>query len=156
VLVVDADLRLGCQHQLLGLGAAASAPGLAEALEHGQGELQRLIQPVMPQLDLLPAGRIPQDPARLLHGPLWHQRLEELRSLESYSLILFDTPACELLSDTALLAPAVDGVLFLVGLGQIERHRAQQACRRLQRSGAEVLAVVANRMQPPSHLSEDH
>lgn len=165
VLVVDADLRLSSQVQLLGLPAGAQAPtaGLADLLEQDgppQGvdrelNLEALIQPVRAHLDLLPAGRSLADPARRLQSTIWQTCLHQLRALERYDLILFDTPACELLSDTSLLGPGLDGLLFLVGLGEVERHRAQQACRRLQRSGAAVLALLANQRQPPSHLSDD-
>jgi polysaccharide biosynthesis transport protein len=157
VLVVDADLRLSNQHRLLGHcnADAPSPPGLADALDHESQGLESLIQPVAPHLDLLPAGRSLSDPARRLHSALWQRRLASLRALQHYDLILFDTPACELLSDAALLGPGLDGLLFLVGLGQVERHRAQQACQRLQRGGATVLAVLANQALAPSHLSDD-
>ena len=165
VLVVDADLRLSSQVQLLGLPATTTPPvvGLADLLEQdtpatGAGsapKLETLIQPVRAHLDLLPAGRSLADPARRLQSASWQTCLQQLRALERYDLILFDTPACELLSDTALLGPGLDGLLFLVGLGEVERHRAQQACRRLQRSGATVLALLANQRQTPSHLSDD-
>ena len=165
VLVVDADLRLSSQVQLLGLPATTTTPvvGLADLLEQdtpatGAGSapnLETLIQPVRAHLDLLPAGRSLADPARRLQSASWQTCLQQLRALKRYDLILFDTPACELLSDTALLGPGLDGLLFLVGLGEVERHRAQQACRRLQRSGATVLALLANQRQAPSHLSDD-
>ncbi len=157
VLVVDADLRLSSQHRLLGLcrDGEPSPAGLADALDHEQQSLESLIQPVAPHLDLLPAGRSRQDPARRLHSPQWQRRLASLRALQRYDLILFDTPPCELLSDAALLGPGLDGLLFLVGLGQVESHRAQQACQRLQRGGATVLAVLANQALAPSHLSDD-
>jgi Mrp family chromosome partitioning ATPase len=165
VLVVDADLRLSRQHQLLGLTAndASSPAGLADLLEHdldqGAAELQQrleaLIQTVGTHLDLLPAGRPLADPARRLHATPWQACLQQLRDQQRYDLIVLDTPACELLSDAALLGPGLDGLLFLVGLGEVERHRAQQTCRRLQRSGATVLAVLANQRLEPNHLNDD-
>ena len=155
VLVVDADLRLSRQHQLLGLDSGSSPAGLAEALTQDQTDLQPLIRPVAPLLDLLPAGRGLEDPARWLQSPRWRAQLQSLRALTRYDLILFDTPPCEVLTDTTLLGSDLDGLLFLVGLGQVERHRAQHACRRLQRSGATVLALLANQALAPSHLSDD-
>ena len=157
VLVVDADLRLSCQHRLLGLCTTQQEPplGLADALDDAALSLTELIRPVGPHLDLLPAGRSLSDPARRLHSPLFRQRLENLRALSQYDLVLFDTPASELLSDTALVGPGLDGVLFLVGLSEVARHRAQQACRRLQRSGATVLGLLASQRLTPTHLSDD-
>ena len=157
VLVVDGDLRLSCQHHLLGLSTNASdSPiGLADALENAALPLVELIQPVGPHLDLLPAGRSVADPARRLHSPLFRQRLDTLHALDQYDLVLFDTPASELLSDTALVGPGLDGVLFLVGLSEVAHRRAQQACRKLQRSGARVLGLLANQRLAPTHLSDD-
>lgn len=155
VLVVDADLRLSRQHQLLGLNQGPSPAGLAEALTQEQIDLQTLIQPVAPLLDLVPAGRGLEDPARWLQSPRWRAQVQSLRALTPYDLILFDTPPCEVLTDTTLLGSDLDGLLFLVGLGQIERHRAQHACRRLQRSGGVVVGLLANQIQAPSHLSDD-
>ncbi|MFM1811307.1 MAG: hypothetical protein RLZZ336_245 [Cyanobacteriota bacterium] len=155
VLVVDADLRLSRQHQLLGLDNGSSPPGLAEALTQDQTDLQPLIRSVAPLLDLLPAGRSLEDPARWLQSPRWRALLESLRALTPYDLILFDTPPSEVLTDTTLLGADLDGLLFLVGLGQVERHRAQHACRRLQRSGGAVVGLLANQALAPSHLSDD-
>jgi capsular exopolysaccharide synthesis family protein len=146
VLVVDADLRLSRQHQLLGLANGSSPAGLAEALTQDQTDLQPLIQSVAPLLDLLPAGQSLEDPARWLQSPRWHTQLQRLRGLTQYDLILFDTPPCEVLTDTTLLGSDLDGLLFLVGLGQVERHRAQHACRRLQRSGGAVVGLLADQL----------
>ena len=53
-----------------------------------------------------------------------------------------------------LLGEKVDGLLYLVGLGRIDRTVAPQALRRVQASGVDVLGAIANQIEFPTSLND--
>jgi len=62
-------------------------------------------------LDVLPAGIIPPNPAELLSRPLLDQAIDHLR--EKYDYIILDTPPIGLVSDTLDLGRVADATLFV-------------------------------------------
>ncbi len=151
VLVVDADMRLPMQTRYLGL---AQGEGFSTILTDASVSLKTLIQPIQDNLDILPAGPKPPDPAKLLNSTRAQEVVNEIRELTEYDIVLFDAPPCLMLSDPILLGEKLDGILFLVGLGKVSRELAPQACRRIKATGVDVLGLICNQVNFPSRLND--
>jgi succinoglycan biosynthesis transport protein ExoP len=151
VLVVDADMRLPMQTRYLGL---AQGEGFSTILTDSSVSLKSLIQPIQDNLDILPAGPKPPDPAKLLNSSRAQEVVNEIRDLTEYDMVLFDAPPCLMLADPILLGEKLDGILFLVGLGKVSRELAPQACRRIKATGVDVLGLICNQVNFPSRLND--
>lgn len=151
VLVIDADMRLPMQTRYLGL---AQGEGLSTMLTDPAIEIKTLIRPIQDNLDIIPAGPKPPDPAKLLNSSRAQEVINEIRALPDYDMILFDAPPCLMLSDPILLGEKLDGILFLVGLGKVSRELAPQACRRIKATGVDVLGIICNQVNFPSRLND--
>ena len=151
VLVVDADMRLPMQTRYLGL---ANGEGFSTILTDPSVPLKSLIQPIQDNLDILPAGPKPPDPAKLLNSARSLEVVNEIRALTEYDIVLFDAPPCLMLADPILLGEKLDGILFLVGLGKVSRELAPQACRRIKATGVDVLGLICNQVNFPSRLND--
>jgi capsular exopolysaccharide synthesis family protein len=151
VLVVDADMRLPMQTRYLGL---AQGEGFSSILTDASVSLKSLIQPIQDNLDILPAGPKPPDPAKLLNSTRAQEVVNDIRALTEYDIVLFDAPPCLMLADPILLGEKLDGILFLVGLGKVSRELAPQACRRIQATGVDVLGLICNQVNFPSRLND--
>jgi Mrp family chromosome partitioning ATPase len=116
--------------------------------------VKSLIQPIQDNLDILPAGPKPPDPAKLLNSTRAQEVVSEIRDLTEYDIVLFDAPPCLMLADPILLGEKLDGILFLVGLGKVSRELAPQACRRIQATGVDVLGLICNQVNFPSRLND--
>jgi non-specific protein-tyrosine kinase len=127
-LVVGADLRRPRIHELFD---APESPGLAEiltALEAGGEAVPRALNAarnllqaqasVKGNLHVLPGGRKPQDPARLLLSPALGMFLEEVR-LMGYDYVLLDGTPLLGLADAQALAQRVDEVLVVSRLDRL-------------------------------------
>lgn len=148
VLLVDADMRRPMLHRYLGTD---NREGFSSLLTDAEVPLARTIRPLMPGLDLISGGPTPPDATRLLSSKRCVAVVEEIRELPEYDLVLFDTPPALLLSDPVLLASHLDGLLFLVGLEQVNRDLPPQALQRITETGVDVLGVLANQtVAPPS------
>ena len=151
VLVVDADMRLPMQTRYLGL---APGEGFSTLLTDSSVPLKSLIQPIQDNLDILPSGPKPPDPAKLLNSSRAQEVVNEIRDLTEYDMVLFDAPPCLMLADPILLGEKLDGILFLVGLGKVSRELAPQACRRIKATGVDVLGLICNQVNFPSRLND--
>jgi succinoglycan biosynthesis transport protein ExoP len=151
VLVVDADMRLPMQTRYFGV---ASGEGFSSLLSNSNIPIRSLVIRIQDNLDVLPAGPKPPDPAKLLNSNRCSEVVNELRAMSDYDIILFDTPPCSMLSDPILLGEKLDGILFLVGLGKGSRVLAPQASRRIKATGVDLLGVICNQVNFPSRLND--
>ncbi|MFM7268186.1 MAG: GumC family protein [Cyanobium sp.] len=151
VLVVDSDLRLPMQTRYLGM---AQGQGFSSLLTDSSTDIADVIQPIQDNLDVLPAGPRPPDPAKLLNSARAQEVINLIRDLPDYDIVLFDAPPCLMLADPILLGEKLDGILFLVGLGKVSRELAPQACRRIKATGVDVLGLICNQVNFPSRLND--
>lgn len=151
VLLVDADLRTPSLPLKLGVN---NGRGFADLLLDSASAPEEVIQPVGDNLHLLSAGSTPEEASRRLGSEPFRRLLERIRNLPGYDMVLFDSPPTLAVGDSLLLAREVDGILFVVGLKQVERALPAQAIERFRDIGAEVLGVVTNR--PHDDESSDH
>lgn len=139
VLMVDCDLRRPSLHTLFGL---PNEHGLTSSMLE-QAESALPIQATsVPGLRLLPSGPLPPRPADLLGSRRMGAMLERLR--READIVLFDTPPVGAVTDAAVLAPQMDGVLLVLHAGQTRRDRAREARQILDKVKANIVGVVLN------------
>ncbi|MEB3332470.1 MAG: polysaccharide biosynthesis tyrosine autokinase [Synechococcaceae cyanobacterium] len=151
VLVIDADMRLPMQNRYLGI---ESGEGFSTVLSDPTKSVSSFIQTIQDNLDILPAGPKPPDPAKLLNSNRCQAVVDQVRALDHYDIVLWDAPPCLMLADPILLGEKLDGILFLVGLGKVSKELAPQACRRIKATGVDVLGLICNQVNFPTRLND--
>ncbi len=143
VILVDADLRRPRLHQIFGLSnerglttimmddSALAAPPLQETGVEG--------------LWLLPSGPLPPNPAELMASRRMEEAIAAL--VERADQVFFDTPPVVAVTDAAVLATKVDGVLLVISAGKTRREYARTAVQRLQQINARLVGAVLTNVQ---------
>ncbi|KLU66134.1 tyrosine-protein kinase YwqD [Desulfosporosinus acididurans] len=140
VLIIDADLRNPTQHKLFGLD---NSRGLSMALVQ-EYELDTFIQESsVPGIMVLTGGPIPPNPAELVGSKRMKRLIEEVSG--QFDIILIDTPPIVAVTDAAILAQEVDGVILVVASAEVNRDYAQRAKEQLDKVGAKILGAVLNK-----------
>jgi capsular exopolysaccharide synthesis family protein len=138
-ILIDADLRRPRVHELFSLTAGV---GLSSVIR-GEAELEAAIQQIaVPGLSILSCGPIPPNPAELLTSARFAELLATIRA--QYDFVLVDTPPLLAVSDPAVVASRVDGVLLSIRYSKNGRPNAQRAKEILDTLGVTVLGVVVN------------
>ena len=139
-ILIDCDMRLPQVHAIFGI---ANERGLAEAIR-GQEPLEKLFVPSETgNLTLMPAGQIPANPAELLGSPQFKALLAELKNKFSY--VVLDCPPVLPVSDPTIIAPLVDGLLFVSVIDKESKPQIERAERTLRGVGGNILGCVVNR-----------
>ncbi len=150
VLLVDADMRHPTQHHAWDI---PNSPGLSNVLVD-QAAFQSVVHPVMPNLDVLPAGVIPPNPPALLDSNRMASLIDAFST--EYDFVVFDTPPVAGTIDAAVVGKMVDGILLVVRPGVVDTASATAAKEFLAQSGQKVLGIVANgvdvRNEPDSYF----
>lgn len=137
VCLLDADLRRPTLHRLF---RVPNWRGLTTALI-GEGGLDAALQPGgVEGLTLLTSGPLPPNPAEMLGSGQMTQLLAELE--RRFDLVVIDTPPVLAVTDAAVLAPRVHGVLLVVRSGQVPRQQVARARDALAAVQARLLGVV--------------
>lgn len=136
VILVDCDLRRPSQHTLFGVPAE---PGLTNAILD-KVEAPPLVATGVEGLSLLPAGAVPPNPADLLGSRRMEAIIANLKTRAD--LVLFDAPPVIAVTDAALLASKLDGVLLVVSAGRTQRDHAQRAKDLLEKIHIRIVGTV--------------
>ena len=140
VILVDADLRRPQQHEIFGID---NTHGLTTVLyADSTPEALPLAETVLTGLRVLTSGPLAPNPAELLAS----RRLVDLIAAltAQADLVLFDAPPIIAMTDAAILAGRVDGVLLVVNARETRRDHAQRAKDLLERVNARLLGAVLN------------
>jgi capsular exopolysaccharide synthesis family protein len=145
-LIVDGDMRRPRIHEVFHVD---QEPGLSNVLV-GTATLADAVRPTEnPHLFVLPAGHLPPNPAELLSSPRYRRLLEELG--EQYDWIVIDAPPVMAVTDAAVVAHEVSGVVFVIGAEMIPRRNAQYAIDQLVQARAKIIGIVLNRAEVERH-----
>ena len=93
-------------------------------------------------LTVLTSGPIPPNPAELLMSATMNRLIE--RAQQEYDLVLFDSPPVGAVTDAAILATKVDGVIYVIRAGKVERKQLQRSNELLKQVKANVLGYILN------------
>lgn len=117
VIAIDLDIRK------VSLSAYVDKPkvGVTEFLAGQVNDYKSLIihNAAGSEIDMLPGGTIPPNPAELLADSKLDRMLEELR--KEYDYIFLDCPPVEVVTDAAIVAPRADYTLFVIRAGLMEK-----------------------------------
>jgi len=141
VLLVDADMRKPRQHSIFKVKNSA---GLSNVLTD-QNDISRVLKKTpVPNLLLLTAGPPPPNPSELLGS----KRMAKLATLlrERYDTVVFDTPPLITVTDAAILATRLDGVVFVVKAGATRKEILRRSKQKLEELQANILGVILNWM----------
>ncbi|HEY65999.1 MAG TPA: CpsD/CapB family tyrosine-protein kinase [Caldilineae bacterium] len=140
VIVVDCDLRRPRQHEIFGV---SNGTGLT-TMVRDEAALTRppLQKTQVAGLWVLPSGPLPPNPAELLASQRMSQVIERL--MQSADLVLFDAPPVIAVTDAAVLASKLDGVLLVINAGSTKRQYALRAKEILERVNARLIGAVLN------------
>jgi capsular exopolysaccharide synthesis family protein len=139
ILLIDADMRKPDQHQLFGIQVS---PGLSDYLTE-RNELEEVTYgSTIPNLDIIPAGRIPPKPTVLLSS----ERMSQITARFSphYRWILIDTPPMLPVTDACLLARRALGMILVVRMGRTSRHLITRAEEMMAEMRLPVLGCILN------------
>ncbi|MBI4319068.1 MAG: CpsD/CapB family tyrosine-protein kinase [Chloroflexi bacterium] len=147
VVLVDCDLRRPRLHEIFGIENAA---GLTTAIiDEAQTGLP-VQDTFVPNLRLLPSGPPAPNPSELLGSRRMDKLIEALKAEADY--VLFDCPPILAVTDAAVLARKVDGVLLVFSTGKTKRDHAAKAKVLLEKVNANILGVVLNNVKLDSSL----
>src|SRR5271170_4086195 len=140
VLLIDADLRRPSIQKTLGMGPHS---GLSNVLT-GSATLEQAItrSTILPNLNILPAGTPPPNPAELLASTNMRDMLEELRA--QYDHIVVDTPPTLSVTDAVVLSPRADAIVLVIRSGSTTKQALRRSRDILMQVNARVSGVLLN------------
>ncbi|HEY7472839.1 MAG TPA: polysaccharide biosynthesis tyrosine autokinase [Gemmatimonadota bacterium] len=142
VLLVDSDLRRGVLHKVFKL---PKRPGLSNVLVEDL-PLEEVIHAARidseVQLDVMTSGTYPPNPAELLGSRSLRTVLDALA--KRYDVVLIDSPPLTVVTDAAVVAPHVDGVLVVARASQTEVGALEFAMMQLRNVNARVKGTILN------------
>ena len=136
---MDTDLRRGRVHRVFGVKGKA---GMADLLA-GTVQSQDVCKPTgIDNLDVLPSGKNPPNPAELLHSQSFRNVRDHL--LERYDVIVFDTPPVNLVTDAVVLGNQTDGLLLVVRHRRTTKADVRHCAQKLSQGKVKLLGMVFN------------
>ncbi len=141
-ILVDANLRSPQLHRFFNL---SNDLGLTTLLQE-KAQLPEVIQTTEQSLlGIIPSGPEVPYPAELLESPSFKKMIEDL--CHHAEMVIFDSSPIIGYVDPLILASQLDGVLLVLGSGDVPRPVITRAFHTLQQAHAQVLGVVLNKTE---------
>ena len=158
-LLVGANMRRPSIHRFFGI---PREPGLSDILVGnaqwqdcvrgvadilmGRFEMEDIMaSPGLDNLHIIEAGPIPANPSELLSTAAMRDFLRAVST--EYDIVLIDTPPILPVTDSAIVAGQVDGVLLVYQAGKVGRLVLKRAKAHLESARAKVWGIVLNDLQ---------
>jgi polysaccharide biosynthesis transport protein len=158
-LLVGANMRRPSIHRFFGI---PREPGLSDILVGnvpwrdcvrgvadilmGRFEMEDIMaSPGLDNLHIIEAGPIPANPSELLSTAAMRDFIQAVSA--EYDIVLIDTPPILPVTDSAIVAGQVDGVLLVYQAGKVGRLVLKRAKAHLESARAKVWGIVLNDLQ---------
>jgi capsular exopolysaccharide synthesis family protein len=141
VVILDGDMRRPTIHKLFHLQRDV---GLTQVVTD-TATLDEALQPTnIKGLLALATGPLPPNPPEVLNSQRVRLLVDELA--QRFDYVIIDTPPAAGLSDVAVLAGFVDGILMVVSADETHRGHLSLALRTLNQLNAPILGFVLNKI----------
>lgn len=142
VCLVGCDLRKPVLHEMFQI---KNVPGLSGFLSGSVPLEETIISSRVPALDVIPGGPVPPNPAELLQSKTMLSAIKQLE--EKYDMVILDGTPVIAVTDAAVIANQVDGIVLVVGSNQVPKEMALQAKTLLEQAQARLLGVILNKIK---------
>lgn len=146
IILVDCDLRKPVQHRIFG----KRNKGVTNILVDDSPAETFLQDTEIDNLRILPSGPIPPNPSELLSSAKMAELLDELKGMAD--LVLIDAPPTIAVTDAAVMAVKVDGIVLVIDSTSVRPEMAQKAKDLLVKANGHILGVILNRVE----IEEEH
>ncbi len=143
-LLLDSDLRKPGIRRALNLpNVHGRDVGLSSYLA-GVAPLRDIIvqHPTVPNLDAIPTGPIPPNPADLLSSHRMAEAIEDLR--QQYKFVVIDSPPIMAATDAVIISALADGVVLVVWSNETPKQAFSRTRELLAAVKGRLLGVVLN------------
>lgn len=138
-VLIDADLRRAVLDKAFGL---PRSPGLTEVII-GEASLDDAIhETAVANLSMISSGRFPPNPAELLGSTRMQEILQEAKA--RFDVVLLDSPPLLAVTDGAVLATMVDGVVLVIRTERTKREAVRRALGHVRSVRGRLLGAVLN------------
>ena len=146
VLLIDADMRLPQTHEIFGM---SPEPGLSNVLVGNAKASDAVRRTTIPNLWLLPSGKLPPNPAELLGSARFQEFIGSLD--EHFDWVIIDSPPVMAVTDPGVLAHVATGVVFVVGSEMTSKWTARAALAQLDAARPNYLGAILNKVEVRRH-----
>jgi capsular exopolysaccharide synthesis family protein len=147
VLLIEADLRKPSLSQWV---KTDTSTGLSGALADPSTDEPQFIQhPQIANLQILPAGEMPSNPAEMLGSRRMRDCINGCR--RKFDFIVIDTPPLLIVSDAVVISRYADAVVMVVCAEQTTKRSVEQARDILQQARAPLTGILINQFDENSY-----
>jgi capsular exopolysaccharide synthesis family protein len=139
VLLVDTDLRRPVLH---GLFRVKRNDGLTNVLVGKAPVKEAIRQTRVRNLFLLPSGTIPKNPSEFLASKIMQKLIAKVS--EQFDIVLLDSPPVIAVTDSAVLASHLDGVILVIRSEKTDRDGLLRSITLMKNVNAKILGVLVN------------
>jgi capsular exopolysaccharide synthesis family protein len=138
-VIVDCDLRKPRVHNLF---REPRIPGLIDYL-FGSAALEDIIRPSkMKNLDFIPSGTIPPNPAEMLESTQMDDFLKKIKNM--YDIVILDSPPIIAVTDSEILARMTDATILVVSADTTEVDLMDKSVELLKSDDIKFIGTVLN------------
>ena len=141
-LIIDCDLRKPRMHKIFNI--SGNERGFTEMIANlgTDGSRVTVKRTKIPNLDIVPCGKIPPNPSELLSSERTKLLLEALS--KKYDKILIDSPPVNVVTDPVILSQIAGGIILIIRAGETGRDVVFRALEQLSDVNAHILGGVLN------------
>ena len=142
ILIIDADMRLGKLHEMFN---TTQDNGLADYLVRGASLVETIHPTEMDNIDFMPRGQHPPNPASLLSGGKFSTMMTELN--QHYDFVIIDTPPILAASDAIIISQYADKILMVIRYDKSIEGQVKYAVKQLNKANVHVDGIILNDVQ---------
>ena len=140
VLIVDCDLRHGSSSMYVG----KPKEGLSDYLSGADKDWKNLVVRTQANanLDVMPIGKIPPNPAELLEDRRFGTLIEEAK--KNYDIIFLDCPPVNIVVDSQIVAKWADRTIFVLRASLLEKSALKELNEFYEEKKYKNISVILN------------
>ncbi len=141
VLLIECDLRRPSLHRAFDFDDSI---GLAQLLSGDAKFVNCIKVKAIDNLDVIPAGSIPDSPLELLTTKRFKHLIEQMK--KRYDRIVIDSAPVQAVSDALILGQMADAVLYAVKANSTEMGVSARGVKRLREAGIHMAGAVVTQV----------
>ena len=138
VILIDCDLRKPSMHKIFKI---SNIEGLSDILI-GKEKFENIVKQDIENLYLLPAGKIPPNPAEMLGSKNMEKLLEKLK--QEFDIIILDTAPLQAVTDAQILSTKTDATILVVKSNVTKKESILKTKKLLEKVEANIIGTILN------------